>query len=302
MSKILITGGNGFIGSRVASLLSKSHKVVLLDLVKNQKFDSLIYDITDNSWIDSVGKFDYVFHFASVGWGSYKASNPVKLIHTELAGLYNVLDYTLKNNTKKIIYSSSGLLSDEFKRAFTFSEIDSNPFFSYPAAKLMGEYFLKEFHKENNTGYSIVRYYTVYGENQHDGMAVPSFIRSAIEGKPIVVYGSGKQKRDFTYVGDAAKATILTAFSGNTFSKAVNIGTGKNTTLIETAKLIKKLTKSGSEIIHDNFPENLEALETERMAFSSSYLKELIGFECKTSLEQGLKKVINSIEENGLSE
>ncbi len=298
MSKILVTGGNGFIGSRVASVLSGQHKVVILDLDKNENFDSVACDITDKEWIDSIGKFDYVFHFAYFGNGIFGTHNPIKLINTELMGLSNVLDYALKNNTKKVIYSSSAILSQKFRESFSFSKIQSNQYFSYPLAKLMGEYYLEEFHKENNIGYSIVRYYNVYGENQGNEMVIPSLIRKAIEGSPLILFGNGKQERDFTYVGDVAEATVLAAFSENTYSKAVNIGTGKQTKIVDIAKLIKKLTKSKSEIIKDEFPSGLQELETERIAFSSSYLKQLIGFECKTPLEEGLKRMIDSIERN----
>jgi UDP-glucose 4-epimerase len=296
MNKILITGGNGLIGSRIASELSKENKIVILDLNENRNFDSLVFDVTDNSWVDSVGKFDYVFHFAYIGGGIYSSRNPIKLIHTELTGLYNVLNYALKYNTKKVIYPSSAILSDKFKKSFSFSAIHSNSFFSYSVAKQMGEYFIEEFHKENDIGYSIVRYYNVYGEGQNKEMVVPFFVRAAIEGKPIMVFGSGKQQRDFTYVGDAAKATILTAFSEKTFSKAVAVGTGKKTSVIDLAKLTKKLIHSKSEIIHDDFPSGLDELETERIPFDSAELKELTGFTCSTSLEEGLKKVIYSIQ------
>lgn len=296
MSKILVTGGNGLIGERVASDLSKEHKVVLMDLARNNNFDSVIFDITEKDWVDSIGKFDYVFHFASIGGGTYNTGNPINVIHTELSGLFNVLNYSLKNNVKRVIYSSTGLLSEKFKEWFTFSKIPLNHYLSYPAAKLMGEYFIKEFHKENTTGYTVVRYYNVYGENQSDEMVVPYFLRNAIQGVPLVIFGDGKQKRDFTYVGDVAKATIASAFSDNTYSKSLNIGTGIQTSIKDLAKLVRKLTKSKSEIIKDNFPSGLEELEKERTPFSSSYLKELIGFKCETSLEEGLKKVISSIE------
>ncbi len=296
MSKILVTGGNGLIGSTVTELLSKEHKVTVLDLTKNENFDSVVFDITEKDWIDSVGKFEYLFHFASLGGALYKTSNPIKLIHTELTGLYNALNYVLKYNSKKLVYASTTLLSEKFRNSFSFSKINSNPYFSYVTAKLMAEYYIQEFHKENNIGYSIVRYYNVYGESQNNGMAVPRFIRNAIEGSPIVVFGSGKQERDFTYVKDVAEATILTAFSEETYSKTINIGTGKKTSIAGLAKLIKKLTSSKSEIIKDEFPSGLNELETERIPFSSSQLKELIGFECETSLEEGLKKVIDSVE------
>ncbi|MBU2475920.1 NAD-dependent epimerase/dehydratase family protein [Candidatus Micrarchaeota archaeon] len=296
MNKILVTGGNGLIGSRIASELSKENKVMILDLTENRNFDSLVFDVTDNSWIDSVGKFDYVFHFAYIGGGIYSSRNPIKLIHTELTGLYNVLNYALEYNTKKVIYPSSAILSDKFKQNFSFSKVHSNAFFSYPAAKQMGEYFIEEFHKENEIGYSIIRYYNVYGEGQNKEMVVPFFVRDAIEGRPIVLFGSGKQQRDFTYAGDAAKATILAAFSEKTFSKAVEVGTGKNTSVLDLAKLIKKLTHSKSELIRDKFPSGLDELETERIAFNSAELKKLTGFTCNTSLEEGLKKVIYSIQ------
>jgi len=296
MSKILITGGNGLIGNRVAFDLSKEHKVVLMDLVKNNDFDSLVFDVTEKDWIDSVGKFDYVFHFASIGGGTYNTGNPVNVIHTELTGLFNVLNYSLQNNVKKVIYSSTGLVSEKFKNWLNFSKIPLNHYLSYPTAKLMGEYFIKEFHKENNTGYIIVRYYNVYGENQSDEMVIPFFLRNVIQGSPLVIFGDGKQKRDFTYVGDVSKATIASAFSENTFSRTVNIGTGVQTSIKDLAKLVKKLTNSKSEIIKDNFPSGLEELEQERSPFSASYLQELIGLTCKTSLEEGLKKVISSIE------
>jgi UDP-glucose 4-epimerase len=296
MAEILVTGGNGFIGSRIAYFLSDKHKVKVLDLNKNPAFDSIACDITDKKWIDLIGKADFVFHFASVG-GNYKLNSPVQLIHVELSGLYNVMNYALKYNIKKVIYPSTTLLTEKFKEKFSFSKIYSNPYFSYVAAKLLGEYYLQEFCKENNLGYSIVRYYNVYGENQKAVMAVPYFVRSAIEGKPLIVFGSGKQERDFTYVDDVAKATILVAFSEETYSKAVNIGTGKKTSILELAKLIKKLTKSKSEILFDNFPPGLNELESERIDFSSQALNELAGFECKTSLKEGLKKVIASIQE-----
>ncbi len=298
MHKILVTGGNGFIGSKVAEILAEKNKVIVLDLEESYEFDCIKADINDFSWVNSLEKTDFVFHFAYSGGGIHSADNPIRLIHTELTGLHNVLQYSLKNNVKKTVYASSAILSEKFRNSFVFSKIHSNPFFYYPAAKLMGEYLTEEFHKETGIGYCIIRYYNVFGEKQPNNV-VSGFIKNAIEGRPLVIFGSGKQKRDFTFVDDAAKATVLAGLSDNTYSKAVNIGTGKQFSLIELAKLVKKLTKSKSEIIFDDFPEGLKELESERISFSSSYLNELIGFECRTSLEEGLKKVIDFTEKNG---
>jgi UDP-glucose 4-epimerase len=277
--KILITGGAGFIGRNLAEELSKTNEVVILDKVKVPYTNSIVADIRKTGWFKKVKKVDYIFHLSAIVGVDYVATHPDEVISTEIAGLKNIVEFAKKRKAKRIIYSSTS----------SVYEAPDSPT-SYNIAKLLAEQYLGE----SGLNYSIIRYFNVYGKHQRKKMVISRFINNALKGEPIIVFGNGNQTRDFTFIGDAIKATVLIAKSKNTSSCIIDVGTGVETKLIDVARLVKEIHHSKSEIIHKKAPNFRKNFEVRRRVSDPSKLKKLVGFECKTSLKEGIGKTINS--------
>lgn len=307
MSKILITGGAGFIGSHLtAYLVKEGNQVVVLDnLLRGNKIESDIFeqiefvngDVRDFDTVLKLSKgCDHIYHLAAVLGVDIVADNPVETMDTEVIGTRNVINAALENNVKKVIYAStSGVYGHSAIEKSVDEEIMIDPRTSYAMAKRYNEIYLKAVHEEKGLESVSLRFFNVYGPRQDQRMVIPRFFEQAVNNDPITVFGNGLQTRDFTLVGETIKATVLLAEKARG-SEIFNIANGTELNILELAKHIKMITGSHSEIQLIESPKKRYDYEVERRVGSSDKLYSLTGFKPDTDVREGLETLWKSMQ------
>lgn len=255
MSRILVTGGAGFIGSNlVDKLIKDGNKVTVIDnessdaheyFYWNKEAENYKLDICDfDSILPLFKDIDYVFHVAAEARIQPAILDPTKAVKTNVLGTCNVLQASRLQNVKRVMYSSTssayGLINETpLKESMKIDCL--NP---YSVSKVAGEELCLMYYKLFGLETIIFRYFNVYGERQPTkGQYAPVvglFQRQVKEGKKMTIVGDGLQRRDFTHVSDVVEANILAAFSKNQeiIGQLFNVGTGKNYSVLEIANLI----------------------------------------------------------------
>lgn len=307
--KSLVTGGAGFIGSHLTkSLVDLGHDVVVLDnLKRGNKIDKDILeqiqlfpcDIRNADSVMMAAKdCDYIFHFAAVLGVDIVADNPVETMETEVIGMQNVVKSAIQHKCSKIIYAStSGVYGKTAIQNAVNEEFDGSPKSSYSISKRYNEIYLRSLFDERNLQSSSLRFFNVYGPKQDNRMVIPRFFEQALHNKPVTVYGSGKQTRDFTYIEDVIESIIRVA-DRVPGCEIINISNNCENTINSLAKEIIELTGSKSNIQYVLPSENRYDFEVERRFGSSKKLQRLVGFCPNTPFKEGLKETYRWILKN----
>ena len=304
MTKILITGAAGFIASGVAEALAKNkdNKIVIVDnlqtgsadkipvsIHKNIKFIKCgVNDFKDISSVFFAYSFDFVFHYAAMVGVKRTLDNPVQVLN-DITGIKNILNLSKNTGVKRVYYSSS---SEVYGEPVEFPQNEHttplNSRLPYAIVKNVGEAYLKSYQKEFGLEYTIFRFFNTYGPKQSKDFVVSKFIAKALKGSDIVIYGDGKQTRTFCFVDDNVDACVNAFYKNKFVNDVINIGSDKETTILELAKMILKITHSKSKIIH-HAP--LKEGDMTRRKPDNSKMKELLNREM-LPLEEGLKKIL----------
>lgn len=302
--KILITGGAGFIGSSLAEyLLNKTDaQVVVVDnyltgrqqnLPASDRFRFIKADANDFNDISSILQtfgFDYVFHYAAVVGVKRTLENPVMVLD-DLQGIRNVLKLCKNTGVKRVFYASSSEVYGEPVHLPQHEHTTPlNSRLPYAVVKNAGESFCRSYYQEYGLEYTIYRFFNTYGPKQSPDFVVSRFINAAMENKPITIYGDGQQTRTFCYIDDNLEATVNCLLQGKFIDDVVNIGNDQEISVLELARVIKKITNSKSEIVH--LPALPEGDMTRRQP-DIEKMKCLLNRPF-TSLEEGLKKIIDA--------
>ncbi|MBV21980.1 MAG: nucleoside-diphosphate sugar epimerase [Parcubacteria group bacterium] len=306
MMKILVTGGAGFIGSHLVDSLSLDNEVVVLDnlirgskLTNKKKVKFIKKNIKNYCDVNECIKdCEIVYHLAAFLGVDEVAKNPIKTMETESIGTYNVMNAALKNNVKKIIYASTSEVYGKVDKVEAVNEdFKVSPISSYAIAKRYNEIYLKSIYLEHKIDSFSLRYFNIYGPRQDTRMVIPRFFQQAMNGDDLIVYGDGKQTRDFTFIDDTIEATIQIAkkCSG---SEIINITKGEDITIYELAEKILKIVNSRSKIKLIENPLFRKDFEVERRFGSNQKLQSLIGSKPQTTLDEGLEKTYKYILEN----
>ncbi len=311
MKKIFITGGAGFIGSHIVdSLLQKEYEVIVYDNfssgimdnlkhIKNDKLTIINGDILDYQKLESSMRgCDFVSHHAAQLEIFLAYDEPEKDLEVNTVGTLNVLKAAKKNNIKKVINISSACVYGQTSLAKKESD-DVNPNWDYGVSKLAAEKYAKIYNDYKNLPVVSLRYGIVYGEREWFRRVLPIFLKRVINEESPVVFGDGEQIRDFIYVKDVVEFHNLCLEDDRANGQSFNVGTNKPTTIKELAettvllsnkiiKVIYEQTKEGefSKIIKDK-KRNTAELGT--MLLDMSKAKEILGWEPKTNLIDGLK-------------
>ncbi|MCB9222978.1 MAG: NAD-dependent epimerase/dehydratase family protein [Crocinitomicaceae bacterium] len=303
MSKVLITGGAGFIGSHlVERMVKEGHEVIVADiLLRGNKIPRDIFkqvnfhnaDVRDRAKMIELSKgCKYVFHFAAVLGVDVVADNPVETMDTEAIGMRNITEAVLLNDVEKLIYAStSGIYGHSAISDSLTEDIIVDPRTSYAIAKRYNEIYLAAMFEEKGMKSVSLRFFNVYGKRQDNRMVVPRFLEQALAGEPITVFGDGKQTRDFTYIDDTIEATLQLTETAKGCD-IYNIANEEETTILDLAHAIKKVTKSTSEIKFIDAPKKRYDYEVERRFGSSEKLFNKTGFKPNTDLEVGLTAIL----------
>jgi len=299
--KILVTGGAGFIGSNlVEALVKRGDEVIVIDkLLRGNKIPRDILphvnlieeDVRDFDAIDNASKgCKHIYHLAALLGVDIVADNPVETMEVETIGLRNVATASIKNGVKKLIYAStSGIYGHSAIEKSVTEDITVDPRTSYAIAKRYNELYLAALYEEKNLDSVSIRFFNVYGKSQDARMVIPRFIEQATKNQPLTVFAKGKQTRDFTYIDDTIKSTILLANTSGA-QGVFNVAKGEEMNILELAKMIKNLTNSSSEINLVETSKKRYDFEVERRIGDSSKLKQCVNYKPETILREGLKR------------
>jgi UDP-glucose 4-epimerase len=314
--RVLITGGAGFIGSHLAdAYLQRGDQVLIIDdlstgtienirhLKNNPRFQYTI-DSVHNQPVTAelVDQCDVVVHLAAAVGVKLIVESPVRTIETNVRGTEVVLALANKKQKRVLVASTSevyGLSTDvPFKEDGNLvMGATTKGRWSYACSKAIDEFLALAYWREKKLPTTIVRLFNTVGPRQTGryGMVIPTFVRQALAGRPITVYGDGKQTRCFGYVGDVVGALIKLLDTSDSVGQVYNIGSTEEISIAKLAQKIKELTKSDSEIIFMPYDEAYEEgfEDMPRRVPDTSKIKKLVGFEPKMKLEGILQSVID---------
>ncbi len=302
--KILVTGGAGFIGSHlVDTLVKQDNEVVVIDnLLRGNKlpketFSKITFvkeDVCNYKVVQRISKgCDMIFHFAAILGVDIVADNPMETMETEVISTQNVVRAALENNVSKIIYAStSGVYGHNALEKSVTEELLVDPKTSYAMAKRYNEIYLASLFEEKGIDSICLRFFNVYGPRQDSRMVIPRFFEQARKGSDITVYGTGEQTRDFTFIDDTIKSTLMLAEKASGFD-IFNIANENELTIKDLAEEILKITGSASQISFINAPSKRYDYEVGRRFGSSEKMFKLTGYKPETSLESGLLATLN---------
>lgn len=306
-SRILVTGGAGFIGSTIVDQLIDEgvKEVVIFDNMVRGKKENIAAalktgkaklfrgDITKPRDLDRAMKgIDYVFHEAAL-WLLTCEEHPRQAIDVNIIGTYNVLEACVKHKVKKICSASS---SSVYGDGLYFPTDETHPFNNYlfyGATKVADEQLHRAFWKKHGLDYVCFRYLNVYGPRQDYRSVyisvIMNFINKIAAGEAPVINGDGSATLDLIYVGEIARENIL-AMKSDVTNECFNGASGKETSLKELLNILIKLLDAKD--VEPVYQERDAKLVTRRFG-SAKKAKEMLGFECKVTPEEGLQKVID---------
>ena len=319
--KALITGGAGFIGSHLAErLLKEGHHVSVIDnlstgSLKNiehckghRDFEFVNGDIQSTELMTVlIERCDVIFHLAAAVGVRLIAEHPVRTIATNIGGTEIVLDIANTFGKKILIASSSEVYGKS--EAVPFREEDelvlgstSLSRWSYACSKAIDEFLGLAYYRQYGLGVVIGRFFNTIGPRQTGqyGMVVPRFVQMALNDEPVLIYGTGKQTRCFCYVGDLVEAVIGLMNNAQAAGRVYNIGTNEEISIEDLADKVIDMTgsKSKKKFVPYEVAYGRPIEDMMRRMPSTERIKETIGWEPKTSLDETLQAIIESIKRN----
>ncbi|MGY5151489.1 MAG: NAD-dependent epimerase/dehydratase family protein [Candidatus Nitrosopumilus sp. bin_6a] len=299
----LVTGGAGFIGSHlVERLANEGHKVICMDNYfrgskKNlSESKNIILKKGDvrklSEWPKYNDKINGIFHLAAINGTPNFYEIPEVVLDVNVKGTINALEYSIKNKIKYFAFASSSETYGIPKKFPTPENIPlviqdvSNPRWSYGGSKIIGEIYCANFARKYGFRCSILRYNNIYGPRDEKGHVIPDLIKKMKSKKKFSVEGNGKETRSFCYIDDAIDATIMIKNKQKEEFNTFNIGTNIETKISDLVKLLIQISGKKREPF---FKEKANAGTSRRLPDISKIRK--MGFDPKTSLEEGLKIV-----------
>ncbi len=299
----VVTGGAGFLGSHLCEfLLRQGHRVLAVDnlvtgnsanikhLEQQPGFVFMLHDITKFIQIDE--PVNYVFHFASPASPIDYLRLPIQTLKVGAIGTHNVLGLALAKQAVILLASTSEVYGDPLvhpqPESYWGNVNPIGPRGVYDEAKRFAEAITMAYHRAHNLDTRIVRIFNTYGPRMrpHDGRVVPAFIKQALAGKPLTVFGEGTQTRSFCYVEDLVRGIYALACSQE--NNPVNLGNPHEMTVLDFAHEIIKLTNSSSAIRFKPLPEDDPRIRQPDI----SRAKQVLAWEPLIPLQEGLKKTI----------
>jgi len=312
MQTVLVAGGAGFIGSHLCkSLLENNYKVICVDNLitgeknnlqefeKNENFTFINHDLILPLKDSLIGEINFIFHLASPASPNKKSprsyiSHPIETLLVNSQGTYNLLELSRKFSAKLLYASSSEVYGDPMvspQNEDYFGNVNPNGTRSvYDEGKRFGEAITMAYIRKYNVDARIIRIFNTYGSKMRadDGRVVSNFINQAIKGDKITVYGKGSQTRSICFIDDMVLGIKSAMFLDKTMGEVINLGNPDERTILELAKLIKKMTNSNSEIIFEDLPED----DPKSRKPDIIKAKKILDWEPKIDAEEGLNRTI----------
>lgn len=302
--KVLVTGGAGQIGSAlVKELLGQGAKVTVLDnlssgsnlisnLPRHRNMEFLLGSVTEDMMLaKAFGKRpEIVFHLAALFANQNSVDHPRDDLLVNGMGTLKVLQFAQKYGAKRVVFSSSSCVYGNKTIALSEKNNDFDLETPYAITKLLGEKYCTYFHERCGLETVILRYFNTYGPGEYPGKyrcVIPNFICLAIKGKPLPITGSGRETRDFSFNLDTVRGTMLAGEKKKAAGEVFNIGSGKETSILELARKINGLAgnKAGMEFVPRREWDSIQ----KRVA-SISKAGKILGYRPKHSLDEGLKR------------
>ena len=316
--RVLITGGAGFVGSHLAEkLLSDGHEVFVIDDLSTGSLENILH-------LDSHPRFNYqiekienesvlskqidncqvVFHLAAAVGVRLIVNEPVRTIETNVHGTEVVLRCAAKKNRLVLLASTSEVYGKGTN--FPFSE-DANLVigstkqsrWAYACSKALDEFLALAYLKEKNLPVVVMRLFNTVGPRQTGryGMVIPNFVRQALNGEPITVFGDGTQTRSFVYVGDTVQALAGLMNEPKAIGEVFNIGNDQEVSIRYLAQEVKRITQSSSEIVTVPYEEAYETgfEDMPRRVPDLRKVKAMLNWSPKVNLEEILQRVIKHV-------
>jgi len=279
--KILVTGANGFIGSKLIERLAKDNDV--------ESFDNSIesyHDLRNLSWVRKAieGK-DVVFHLAAVADLNWARVHPIETMEINVKGTWNVA-YACKEYGAKLYYASTCCTYGNQKAHPEDETMLPNPSEIYACSKLAGENVIKGFHFTYELQYNMMRFATIYGEGTRPALGTHIFLGQAIRGEPITIHGDGKQTRTLTYITDLVDA-ITSLYESGRMNDVWNMSTEEEVSANQMAESIKAITKSESKIVYIS----QRVGQTFKESISAEKMKNEVGWQARIKWQDGITKM-----------
>jgi UDP-glucose 4-epimerase len=313
--RILITGGAGFIGSHLAeALLHDGHEVFVLDDLSTGSIDNIAHIKADPHFhysIDSVfnepvvaelvDRAAVVFHLAAAVGVRLIVQEPVHTIETNVHGTEVILRHAAKKRKLVFIASTSEVYGKSTDVPFRESAdlvlgATTRHRWAYACSKALDEFLALAHWKQRRLPVVIVRFFNTVGPRQTGqyGMVVPTFVRQALAGEPITVFGDGTQSRSFTYVGDVVGALLKLMVEPRAVGEVFNVGTSEEVSIRELAERVKAITGSPSPIVTIPYDQAYEAgfEDMPRRVPDLGKIEQLIGYRPKVGLDEIIRRVV----------
>ena len=302
MPTCLVTGGAGFLGSHLCEeLLRRGHRVICVDSletgslsnvehIRDANFDFRLIDIIHPYFVDE--QVDFVYHLASPASPIDYLRLPLHTLKVGSYGTHHTLGLAKAHRARFLIASTSEVYGDPQvhpqPESYWGHVNPIGPRGVYDEAKRYAEALTMAYHRQQGVDTAIIRIFNTYGPRMrpHDGRAIPTFLRQALQDRPITVFGDGSQTRSFCYVDDLIRGMIALAESG--LHQPVNVGNPNEFTLLELAKAVVEVTNSRSEVIFEALPTDDPQVRQPDIGLA----REALGWEPEIDLREGLRRTI----------
>jgi UDP-glucuronate decarboxylase len=303
IKRILVTGGAGFLGSHLCErLLDEDHDVVCLDnfftsqktnvshLLTRPNFELIRHDVTDPIRLE----VDQIYNLACPAAPGHYQYNPIKTMKTSVLGAIHMLGIAKRCNAKVLQASTSEVYGDPEVHpqveSYRGAVNPIGPRACYDEGKRAAETLFVDYHRMHKVNIRIVRIFNTYGPRMHpfDGRVVSNFIRQALGGQDITIFGDGQQTRSFCYVTDLIEGIIRMMNGPDDFTGPVNLGNQDEFTILDLANMVIELTSSKSKVVSQPLP----ADDPTRRRPDISLARAKLGWQPKTPLTEGLAETI----------
>jgi dTDP-glucose 4,6-dehydratase len=306
MPTSVVTGGAGFLGSHLCDhLLANGHRVICVDnlesstlenlqhIERSSDFEFVYHDVVE--YIDVPETVDYVWHLAALASPIDYLRQPLHSLKVGSNGTHNALGLAKHKRARFLLFSTSEVYGDPLvhpqPETYWGNVNPIGPRGVYDEAKRYAEALTMAYHSQQGVDTAIVRIFNTYGPRMRpfDGRAIPNFMRQALEGSPLTMYGTGQQTRSFCYVDDLIRGLYLLMTS--TEHLPVNIGNPGEFTLLELAQTVLRVTGSKSDIVFEALPVD----DPQQRQPDITKAKQLLGWEPQISLEEGLRRMLPTL-------
>jgi UDP-glucuronate decarboxylase len=303
LKRILVTGGAGFLGSHLCErLVDQGHDVICLDnfftsqktnvahLLGRPNFDLIRHDITQPIWLE----VDEIYNLACPAAPGHYQFNPIKTMKTSVVGAIHVLGMAKRCRAKVLQASTSEVYGDPEvhpqPESYRGAVNPIGPRACYDEGKRAAETLFMDYHRSNRLNIRIARIFNTYGPRMHpfDGRVVSNFIRQALAGEPITIFGQGQQTRSFCYRDDLVEGLIRLMNAPDDCADPINLGNPDEFTIHQLADLVLELTGSKSELVYRPLPQDDPVRRQPDIALA----RQRLGWEPQVPLRDGLARTI----------